>query len=240
MRGSTSVHEMEDVVMSNFDIHVAAEGGDVAALAEALRTLGFEDDNLASREMFFDSETARYYEACPLIAVHVSRKCRDRVEQESLAAEVDATACATGAVGYGHSEYARKRVGVTETDGSDFLPTPLPFRRLTPRPRPKAKKWDIHIRWDLDKSPDELLEALVEQGGFYYLIRWREGRKVVVPTIQGINSPAEGLRLFDATCGWLQAVGAPPFDAKFEITRRMEIWGSPRLVPPTIEAIEWL
>lgn len=225
--------------MTKLDLHVAAEGGDIEALKIGLSELGFVDDNLSSQQLFFDAETARYYEACPIIAVHVSRKFGDSVEQRNVEKKVDALMRSSGSIGYWHSEFVMERVRIESN--RPFALKPLPFAKLRSRPRLDRKKiWDAHFRLDLDETPKELLEVLVEYGGLYYLIRWREGKKVVVPTMQGVNSRPEGKRLFDGICQWLEDVGAPPVDAKFEITTAMEIYGSPRLVPPTIETIEWL
>jgi hypothetical protein len=225
-----------------YDMHIATEAGDSAALKQALSELEFRDDNLAERHLTFDAETGKHYSACPLIDVHVSKKIEARPELRELEIRVNQIMKQTNVTGYWHSEY------IMADDHIDpqvpFALKPLPFARLSSRPRSEEKVWDIHLAFRESLMPPGLSETLIENG-IYYIARLKkvpEGGedRFAVYTVQGINRTKEGENFYLKFVEWLKAVGVPACDIKLELTTAMEVYNSPRLVPPTIEHIEWI
>lgn len=224
-----------------YDMHLATEVGDSECLKEALRKLGFSDDNLAQRGLIFDTETAKYYETCPLIDVHVSKKVDTHPELRELELEVDRLMIETGATGYWHSECILADEHLESLEG--FALKPLPFERLVSRPRDREKVWDIHLSFREKLMPPGLSEAMIESG-IYYLARMKrvaEGgeERFAVYTVQGINRLVEGKRFYAELCAWLKSIGAPPCDIKLELTTAMKLYRNPRAVPPTVDTIAW-
>ncbi len=224
-----------------YDMHVATEAGGGPTLKEALASLGFADDSLAERGLIFDEETARYYTACPLIDIHVSKKVRNHPELRELEIEVDRLLRETGAVGYYHSEcvLADNRIE-PETAFKLHL---LPFERLRSEPRETHKVWDIHLAFRESEMPRGLGEMLIENG-VYYLARIKNvpgGRKerFAVYTVQGVSRLTEGKEFYAQLCAWIRSIGAPACDVKLELTTSMLVYGAAKVVPPTIDQIFW-
>ncbi len=224
-----------------YDMHIATEAGDSASLKKSLAELGFKDDNLATRELKYDLETAKYYTSCPLIDVHASKKVADPNELQKLEVKVDQLMEQTDSTGYWHSEKIWADAHI-ETK-VPFTLRSLPFERLLSRPRNEEKVWDIHVAFLEDLMPIGLSEALVESG-IYYMARMKklpeggEG-KFAVYTVQGINPLDEGKRFYRELCQWLMSIGAPPCDIKLEETTKMKLYNSPKAVPPTVDHIIW-
>ncbi len=227
-----------------YDMHIATEDGDTATLKQGLATLGFRDDNLAQMGLVFDEETSKHYTACPLMKVHASKKLptETHAELRNLEFEVSKLMEDTESVGYWHSECIMFDDHIEPT--STFKLKPLPFARLASRPRHQKKVWDIHLAFCESLMPKGLSEALIGNG-IYYLARLKkvpEGgeERFAVYTVQGVNRYKEGERFYLELCEWLRSVGVPPCDIKLELTTAMELYKSPRTVPPAVDSIPWI
>ena len=225
-----------------YDMHIATEAGDSVAVKEAITALGFKDDNLADRKLIFDQETAQHYTSCPAIVVHASKKVQDPSELRELEIAVQKIMEKTESTGYWHSEcvWEDKHIESRAT----FAPKPLPFARLSSRPRAEEKIWDIHLAIRERTLPTGFSELLIENG-IYYLARLKRvpdggEERYAVFTVQGVNRFSEGKRLYAELCEWLEAVGAPQCDIKLELTTAMKPHNSPSAIPPTIDRIEWV
>lgn len=224
-----------------YDIHVATESGDSEGLKSGLAALGFNDDNLAQQGLTFDPETAQFYQSCPLILVHASRKVPERPELREIEVAVHELMVQTGSVGYWHSEFIPADDHFEPE--TEFDLKPLPFERLASRPRSEEKIWDIHLSFRERLMPKGLGDMLL-QNGIYYLARNKrvpEGGedRFAVYTVQGVSSFKEGERFYAELCAWLRSVGAPPCDIKLELTTAMRLYGEPQAVPPTVSEIVW-
>lgn len=225
-----------------YDMHIATEAGDSDGVRAAITELGFKDDNLADRRVIYDPETQKHYNSCPAIVVHASKKVKTHPELRDLEIEVDNIMNKTGSTGYWHSECILDDMRIESKN--PFALKPLPFARLLSRPRTVRKVWDIHLAVRESLVPVEFRECLIANG-IYYLARLKnvpEGgqERFSVFTAQGINRRMEGERFYTELCGWLDAVGAPPCDIKFELTTAMEIYKNPQAVPPTVDHIDWI
>jgi hypothetical protein len=224
-----------------YDMHIATEAGNSEPLKKVLSSLGFENDNLVRQGLIFDPETAKHYTSCPLIDIHVSKKIATKKERLQLEVAVDELMIQHDVTGYWHTE---------SIDGDEHIEPqtafelyPLPFRRLLSRPRTEKKVWDIHLAIRESIMPQALKDSLIGHG-LYYLARNKkvpEGgeESFAVYTAQGINPAKEGRLFYIKMCQWLKSIGAPSCDIKFEITTGMEVYKSPRAIPPTVDHIDW-
>ena len=226
-----------------YDMHIATEAGNSSKyFKEKLIDLGFKDDNLAQKGLIFDTETAKYYECCPLIDIHVSKKVPTHPELREIEVEVHKIMNQSGLVGYWHSECILEDGHYDKS--VEFELKPLPFKRLLSQPRDDEKVWDIHISFRERSVPESLGKVLIENG-IYYLARLKrvpEGGedRFSVYTVQGVNSLKQGRMFYMRMCEWLQSIGAPSFDIKLELTTAMRLYNKPSTVPPTINNIVWV
>lgn len=222
-------------------MHIATEAGNSDALRAALTQLGFKDDNLAARGLIFDPETAQHYTSCPLIDVHASIKIGTHEETLRLEDEIDELMKQNGVTGYWHSEFVEADEHIEPLTKLSIKP--LPFSRLSSRPRNEKKKWDIHLSFQEDLLLQEFKEMLISHG-LYYLARIKNipqlgEKRFAVFTVQGVNRANEGRRFYSELCTWLREIGAPSCDIKLEITTGMELYNFPRAIPPTVSEIPW-
>lgn len=232
-----------------FDIHVATDVvSDLAGrnlLHAQLLDLGFHDDELKENGLTFDAKTAKQFETCPLIDIHMSKKVANREECahcESLLHKIMSQAVPPG---YWHAEcvpdsYDRKYIRLApKFDPLPWFCKPLRLNANADR----FKVWDLHVAMAEDEMDETLKRTLIDHG-IYFLSRWKtrnNKRKAwAVFTVQGTSGVHEGLDFFDALVKWLEQSGAPDFDAKLEITTKMEVYRNPQRVPPTVETIEYV
>ena len=225
-----------------YDMHIATEAGDSEPLKKALADLGFKDDNLVRQGLVYDSETAKHYVSCPLIDVHASKKIATIEERLELEAVVDKLMRQFNMTGYWHTESIEEDEPIEPT--SQFTLTPLPFERLSSRPRSDRKVWDIHLAIRESLMPEGLGDILINHG-LYYLSRNKKlpdggEASFAVYTVQGVNQAKEGRKFYRKMRQWLRAIGAPSCDIKLEITTGMEVYNSPQAIPPTVDHIEWV
>ncbi len=236
--------------MKAYDIHVATDeclGVDHDGQRKALEELGFRDDRLVHQTVLFDKQTARFYQACELIKLHMSRKL-EQAELPAVCAALNRVMIRFKAKGYWHSECVELDKERQTPESPVFHEgIPLPFHRLCPCPRRADKEWDLHLCYKSSDLSDKLKDALVERGGFYYLERMKfkngEDAKHSVFTVQGVHHPLggvkEGIRFFHELLAWLHRSGGPQFDIKMEVTSQMQLYREPSRVPPTIKRVRW-
>ncbi len=224
-----------------YDMHVATEAGNSDLLRRHLDRLGFKDDNLVTRGLQYDRQTAKHYAACPIIDIHTSKKVATREELEDLEVEIDRAMIEAGVTGYWHSESVPADQHLEPM--GEFILHPLPFQRLTSCPRNSLKVWDLHLAVREDSMIKEFKDTLVEHG-LYYLSRSKrtaeEEKTFAVFTVQGVNPLKEGWNFYNRLCEWLGRVNAPSCDIKFEHTTAMKLYNSPKTIPPTIDQIIWI
>ncbi|MEZ4104476.1 MAG: hypothetical protein R3B60_04300 [Candidatus Paceibacterota bacterium] len=223
-----------------YDMHVATENDDGSVVGTALKKIGFVDDNLVDRRIIMNEDTQRFYTACPLIAVHVSKKVDDIIELRRLESLVDGIMLETNSVGYWHSECILSDVHITPS--RIFKLKYFPFQKLRSKLNEENKVWDIHISVPRNSISDEIVDFFVENG-IYFLARKKSTvnglEEHAVFTVQGINGIEEGKRLFNSLCDWVRETNFPSCDIKLELTTGMKKYNSPLNIPPTISFIDW-
>ena len=233
---------------SVYDVHVAVEQphgeSDNDSLRKELENLGFSDDRLVWPTVFLVDSRKPEPHASPLIDMHMSKKCSSPDEVTSLEQVVDQILSASGVPSYWHSESVPPGFDVSLAGrGSMSDNLGFTFKPFLAEQREIIKQWDIHLSFKEDEVGRQLQNALRQQG-FYYLLRekWPHGIVVTyaIYTIQGVNHPREGAELFRRMKEWLEQVRSPACDLKFEVTTAMQKYNDPKIVPPTIDRIEWL
>ena len=229
-----------------FDIHIATEGTQNAALKQKLVALGFKDDDMAERHVTFDKKTGLFYTSCPLIGIHMSRKfatsdCRPVF---AVAKQLERLMNTVGAkeTGYLHAEREWQDTVINPASKRFNPQVPFPCGYLKSRPRAKNKKWDIHIAIKKNELPKSLKDMLMSHG-FYFIVLWktREGKREqhVIFTIQGVSNAKDGLELFKRMQDWFMAAGGPRVEMKLEVTNVMKRFNNPMVVPPTVTEVKF-
>ncbi len=230
-----------------YDIHVATEtaSAEQEPLHEKLIQLGYFDDDLAERGLIFDSETAKHYASCPLIDIHMSRKITTIEELREAETKLHEVMLAATVAGYWHSEYVAMDAKIIPEE-KEYQDRTFFCKPLQSQPRSENKVWDIHMALRENDIPSDLKEKLIAHG-LYFLSRWKKNKqnpdapkeRFAVFTVQGISHPQDGKIFYQRLIAWMIEVGAPQFDAKMEITTRMETYRNPKAVPPTITEIHY-
>lgn len=229
-------------MVTEFEIHVAAEAGHVPEeFAQALEREGFRDDRLLELGIRLPSEDSPEGSSCPLIGLHVTWDTYDLDSYRAKRRMLDGLLrqYRDSCTGYMHAEVIRPEwdQDIKFHEFDEFVR--LPIRRLDAAVRPQAKLWDIHVSADVACLDPRLQERLREVG-FYSIELAKQGQeRSRVFTIQGVNHYRDGKRLFHAMWTYLRAAGGMRGSIKYEQTVKFEAFGSVRIVPPTIEAIEF-
>jgi len=222
--------------MVEFDLHVATQETRNLDFERELLLMGFTSDPLLEPRVMFPK--GEY----PLLGTHMTKKYSHLDEvQRDMAIALERMK-QWGQIGYLHGEATS--ADITLISKSSLSLKPWPVEKFNAMPNAADKKWDIHIAIPEDNLPASLEDVLHHSNsGFYYIAlqKNREGKDRVFRayTIQGINSPTEGKRLFQVLSHWLIDSRAPYAEMKQETYIGMLRAGNPRIVPPTIKEVRY-
>ena len=218
-------------------IHVATEVAstcDRATLANGLETLGLtHDEVMGGVEGLPDSQ-----QLCHATDLHMTLKVGSWEESERVIDQVDQLMLSSGAVGYYHTERAEDKVLLTPAWPGWTLRSPFPACPFKASYRDVNKEWDLHGSVREQDLSDVFKDYLLDMG-MYFIRRRKPDGIYSIFTIQGISSAAEGRQLFQALVGWWAICHGPAVSLQWEVTSRMKRYGTPSIVPPTIEAVSW-
>ena len=222
--------------MVEYDVHVATQETRDPMFEQELSRIGFTIDPLVEPRAMFPRG------GYPLLGTHMTKKYSDpnsiKTDMETARKLMEEW----GQIGYIHGEVTSADLTILSKVNLDMKPWPI--QRFGSQPHTEDKKWDIHIAIPEYKLPPSLEEVLHHSNsGLYYisLLKNREGVERVFRayTIQGINSPAEGRKLFEVLTHWFCDSRVPYAEMKQETYVGMFKVGSPRIIPPTIREIHY-
>jgi|SRR3989338_6929035 len=246
--------------MVEYDVHVATQETRDPMFEQELSRIGFTIDPLVEPRAMFPRG------GYPLLGTHMTKKYSDpnsiktdmetarKLMEDMTKKYSDPNSIKTdmetarklmeewGQIGYIHGEVTSADLTILSKVNLDMKPWPI--QRFGSQPHTEDKKWDIHIAIPEYKLPPSLEEVLHHSNsGLYYisLLKNREGVERVFRayTIQGINSPAEGRKLFEVLTHWFCDSRVPYAEMKQETYVGMFKVGSPRIIPPTIREIHY-
>jgi hypothetical protein len=230
------------------DLHVATQGAENSDLERVFVRLGLRPDELLQRHVTFLGDTP--ISACPLIGLHMTKKYdalpfkQARADWRMDMRAVREALLKSGETGYAHLEMTLPDCDATIKSNKPLSITrPWPIMKFKPVSSENNKQWDIHVAVPVDNL-DHRLESVLNESGMYFIELWKirenQRRRFRIFTIQGLSSPIEGRRLFDAMCNWFQDVGAAHVEIKQETYIDMIRVGNPTIVPPTIQNVDYL
>ena len=228
--------------MTKYDVHVATQGSEELQFERELLDMGFTKDKLVSRQVTFLKGVE--LSSCPLIGTHMTKKYETPSDIRDDMEKVKGLMEQYSQIGYVHGEVTSLDNTIISHEPFDIV-RPWPVRKLDGQIDKENKKWDIHIALPRRNTPQELEETLeFDNSGLYHIdlnkIRNGEKQPFRVYTIQGINHPQEGRKLWQVMNDWFIDVNAPHVEMKQETYIDMFRVGDPKIVPPTVRNIEYL
>ncbi len=235
-------HEGMQKMDKRFHVHVATQvGGNRNELLAGLEDLGFAHDVvLGGVEGLPDSQ-----QICHMTDLHMTLKVETVEESSRIADLVDQLMRKTETIGYFHTERCENKLPVDSAfKVNNWRPNshrPFPAHVFRSAYRPMMNKtWDLHGSVAEDELPLRLKKYLLDQGMYFIRREKPDGKIYTIFTIQGVSPDSEGLELFQRLVGWWASIEGPKVVLQWESTLRMAQYGQGlKIVPPTIERVEW-
>jgi hypothetical protein len=180
---------------------------------------------------------------CHMTDLHMTLKVGTVGKANQMAGLIDQLMRRTGAIGYFHTERCENKLLVDSAfQTENWRPNPhrhFPAHVFQSAYGPANKTWDLHGSVAENELWSSLKKYLLDQGMYFIRRQKPDGKIYTIFTIQGTSPQSDGLKLFQRLVGWWASIEGPKCSLQWESTLQMRRYGSPLIVPPTIERIGW-